>query len=75
MQQILLQEGEYALTLERTNGQWWQELRHLPTGTTRILIARRKDQAIALFKGMTMAQVRHAYDKINPPTLKMYKES
>ena len=74
MQETLLQDGENALTLEKTAGQWWLELRHLPSGNTRILYFNRKDQAQALFKGMRMADVMRVFDTINPPVLKMYKE-
>lgn len=74
MQEILLKEGDHTLTLEKTANKWWLELRNLPKGTTRILYFNRKDQALALFKNMKMREVIRAFNQINPPTLKMYKE-
>ena len=72
--ELLAHDAEHALVLSNLSPRvWWLDLRHLPTGETRILVFTAKAKAKALFKNMTLAEIVATYDKIDPPTHKMYK--
>ena len=63
----------HMLRAERIKSQWWIELIDRASGHVRIVYFNRKDQALAMFDGMTMTEVIKAYDEMGVSEAPMYK--
>ena len=72
MKETLQQNTEHRLTLEKIAGKHWLELRHMKTGNARILYFDHANRARAFFRGMSIEEIKAAYDEIKPPVHKMY---
>jgi len=69
----IIQEGKgHILTIEKISSEHWLELRHMKTGNARILYFDHANRARAFFRGMSIEEIKAAYDEIKPPVHKMY---
>lgn len=69
----ICETAAHMLHTEKVAGQWWVELIDRASGKVRIVYFNRKDQALALFKGMSMPDIIRVYDNMRVPESPMYK--
>ena len=73
MQTILQQNDTHLLTLEKVGSEWWLELVQKSSGHVQIMANRSKARLLAMFKGMTIEDIKSFMDRANVELGPMYK--
>lgn len=73
MLEVLNENEDYKINLEKISNQWWLELQEKATGEVQIVYFANKQKAKAFVKGLTIEQFKTFLDKTKTKKCKIYK--